>query len=75
MKQELKYAKVVKEGYSFVHNRIVILRNLYEGIKPKKGWLIVQLVDDKKEPYGFPFPLEKKFLEDFKFEEDVKKEG
>jgi len=67
MKQKYTYAKLSAPEMAsvLVFNKVVVLLPKED---TRKGWMVVQLVDEHKEPYGFPFPVKVKYLIEHKFE-------
>ncbi len=64
MKAKFKYAEINSPELIAMHNKVVVL--LPDEVI-KKGWTMVQLVDEYKVVYGFPFMVKTKYLEAFEF--------
>lgn len=64
MKRKFKYAKLNSPALPAMNDKIVVL--LPDEIL-KKGWVMVQLVDEYKVTYGFPFMVKIEYLESFEF--------
>lgn len=64
MKTKFKYAKINSPELQAMNNKVVVL--LPDEVL-KKGWTMVQLVDEYKIVYGFPFMVKIEYLEPFEF--------